>query len=128
MKINDQILDITQVNTLTDLGFDVEKHSSMVFNFVGKDVSIEPLAKELSNFTCHDYLATMTTGDIIYLLPSKITTDSYEDYFLEIEKLNVRYVKRLYGYTGNTREFKGEKLIDSLFEALTWCIENKYIK
>lgn len=127
MKIDDQILDFTQVNTLTDLGFDVEKHSSMCFLLHGSDVSISTLTKDKSHFTGYDHIATMTTADIIDVLPSKITDSYGDDYFIQIDKIDVRYVRWLYGSVEHAEEFEGEKLIVNLFDALVWCIKNKYI-
>ena len=66
-------------------------------------------------------IPTMTIGDIIDILPERI----HKNYYLEIGKCYVGYYCEDHiSINGEV----GEKLIDSLFEMLKWCIKEKYIK
>ena len=63
---------------------------------------------------------TLTIGDILNILPERI----HKNYYLEIGKCYVGYCCEDHiSLNGEV----GEKLIDSLFEMLKWCIKENYI-
>ena len=115
MEIKEQILNISQVQKLIELGFDVEKHSSLKSN--GEQIII----KDEFYIGGAPLFPTMTIGDIIKILPVKIK----ENYFLSV---NSEYCVYSMIREINTIFFTREKeLINNLFNTLVWCIKNKHI-
>ena len=126
MEIEDQVLSISQVQELQELGFDVEKYASMCWVAYTSDE--EPYEKEhnlsiLDEF-CYESaslepIPTMTIGDIIDILPIEI-----DEYVLDMNRKYVSYDSKqnslYYGYR--------HRFIDSLFDCLVWCIKEKHIK
>jgi hypothetical protein len=126
MKIEDQVLSIEQVRELQELGFDIEKHSSMCWVAYTSDE--EPYEKEYSlsildefcyESTSLEPMPTLNIGDMIDVLPEII----HKKYTLEISKYYVDYCDDHFSINGEVEE----KLIDALFETLKWCIKNNYI-
>jgi hypothetical protein len=126
MKLEDQVLSIEQVRELQELGFDVEKHSSMCWVAYTSDE--EPYEKEYSLSILDEFcyesaslepIPTMTIGDIIDILPIEI-----DEYVLNMNRKYVSYDSKqnslYYGYR--------HRFIDSLFDCLVWCIKEKHIK
>ena len=125
MKIGEQVLNISQVQKLIELGFNVRKHSSIYYvpNWVIKwgedeiqdyDLVIGELREE--DIDC---IPTLTIGDIIEVLPENIDNN----FFLMFEKDYVAYNNRYLVLMS-----KEEKnLITALFECLVWCIKQKHI-
>ena len=125
MKIEEQVLNISQVQKLIELGFNVRKHSSIFYvpNWVIKwgedeiqdyDLVIGELREE--DIDC---IPTLTIGDIIEVLPEEIS----EIYYIEVGKTYI-------GYYGNEEWFylfSDYRLINALFECLVWCIKQKHI-
>ena len=126
MNIKDQVLSIEQIQELQELGFDVEKYSSMYFvpNWItkyGVDEIQDYLLTigELGDDYEGDCIPTLTVGDIINVLPTEI-----DEYVLNMNRRYVAYDSKIttlfYAYR--------RRLIDSLFDTLVWCIKNKYIE
>jgi phosphoenolpyruvate synthase/pyruvate phosphate dikinase len=126
MKLEDQVLSIEQVQELQELGFDIEKHSSMCWVAYTSDE--EPYEKEYSLSILDEFcyesaslepIPTMTIGDIIDILPIEI-----DEYVLNMNRKYVSYDSKqnslYYGYR--------HRFIDSLFDCLVWCIKEKHIK
>jgi hypothetical protein len=129
MKLEDQVLSIEQVRELQELGFDVEKHSSMCWVAYTSDE--EPYEKEYSLSILDEFcyesaslepIPTMTIGDIIDILPIEI-----DEYVLDMNRKYVSYDSNdskqnslYYGYR--------HRFIDSLFNCLVWCIKEKHIE
>ena len=127
MEIKEQVLSIAQVQELQELGFDVEKYSSMYFvpNWITK-YGIDEIQDylltigELGDDYEGDCIPTMTIGDIIEVLPTEIGK-----YVLNINKRDVSYYDNktttlFYAYR--------YRFIDSLFDCLVWCIKEKHIE
>ena len=124
MKIEDQVLNIEQVQELQELGFDVIKNSSAIVIIKENDtfiVSKEMVEKNIFGITdkLEDMFYTMTIGDIINIIPTKIN-----EYMLDMNRAYISYdnTKNNLYYTSRY------KFIDNLFDCLVWCIKHKYIK
>lgn len=122
MNIEDQVLSINQVQQLQELGFDVEKYASMAFlNFsscIPPKYSITNYQREIKSKI--EYIPTLTIGDIIEILPEKIS----EIYYIEIGKNYIDYCSNDKSLNG----FVEDNLINALFETLKWCIINRHIE
>lgn len=128
MVIEDQVLNLEQVRELQELGFDVEKHSSMCWVAYTSDE--EPYEKEYSlsilDEFCYESASleptpTMSIGDIIEVLPFKIDTH----YFLSI---NSEFCTYSMSGDFDTIFFTREKgIMNNLFNTLVWCIKEKHI-
>lgn len=124
MNIKEQVLRIEQVVKLQDLGFDVVKNSSVIVIIKENDtfiVSKEMVEKNIFGITdkIKDMFYSMTIGDIINIIPTKIN-----EYILDMNKEYISYdnTKDDLYYTSRY------KFIDNLFDCLVWCIKHKYIK
>ena len=126
MKLEEQVLSKEQVQELQELGFDVEKYSSMYFvpNWITK-YGIDEIKDylltigELGDDYEGDCIPTMSIGDIINVLPENIDNN----FFLMFEKDYVAYNNR-YSVLMSKEE---KNLIIALFETLKWCIKEKHI-
>lgn len=126
MNIKDQVLSINQVQKLQELGFDVEKYASMYYcpNWItkfGVDEIQDYLLQigELGEDYDGDCIPTMTIGDIINIIPTKIN-----EYMLD---MNIECIS--YDDTKNNLYYSSiYRFIDNLFDCLVWCIKHKYIK
>ena len=115
MKLENQILSIKQVRELQELGFDVEKYSSIKSN--GKKV----VAEDDFYIGAAPLFPTMTIGDIINVLPFNIDTH----YFLSI---NSEYCAYSMSGDFDTIFFTREKgIMNNLFKTLVWCIKQRHI-
>lgn len=131
MEIKEQVLSKEQVQELRELGFDVEKYASMCWveqsPFLPDEETVkyelEILTDSLiGNKGSLDVIPTLTTGDIIEVLPEKIE----EDYFLSVISEYCAY-----SMVGGIQTifFTCEKeLINNLFNTLVWCIKQKHIE
>ena len=124
MNIEEQVLRIEQVVKLQDLGFDVVKNSSAIVIIKENDtfiVSKEMVEKNIFGITdkIEDMFYSMTIGDIINIIPTKIN-----EYILDMNREYISYdnTKDNLYYTSRY------KFIDNLFDCLVWCIKHKYIK
>ena len=125
MKIGEQVLNISQVQKLIELGFNVRKHSSIYYtpNWVIKwgESEIQDYVLVIGELREEDIdcIPTLTIGDIIEVLPEEIS----EIYYIEVGKTYI-------GYYGNEEWFylfSDYRLINALFECLVWCIKQKHI-
>lgn len=126
MKLEEQVLNLKQVQELQELGFNVKKYASMCW--LSYESDIPPYEKE-KNLTTHDIycyessslepIPTMSIGDIIEVLPTKI------DEFLLYT--NLKYVAYDNKTTNLFYTYKC-RFIDSLFDCLVWCIKQKIIE
>ena len=112
MKIEEQVLNISQVQKLIELGFDINKYSSLKSN--GKQI----IVKDDFYIGGAPLFPTLTIGDIIDVLPTEIGK-----YVLNINRRDVSYDSRtnilFYAYR--------YRFIDSLFDCLVWVIKQKHI-
>ena len=116
MKIEDQVLSIEQVRELQELGFDIDKHSSLRTN--GKEV----YTKDDWYIGGAPLFSTMTIGDIIKVLPVRLEDSTFT---LGINSSKVEYYSKYFdSYSFEAIE---ETLIDVLYETLKWCIKQKHI-
>ena len=125
MKIEDQVLSINQVQELQELGFDVAKYGSMYYcpNWIEKFgvdeiqdylLQIGGLGEDYDG----DCIPTMTIGDIINIIPTKIN-----EYVLDMNKECISY-----NDTKNNLYYSSiYRFIDNLFDCLVWCIKHRYI-
>ena len=123
MNIEEQVLRIGQVVKLQDLGFDVIKNSSAIVIIKENDTFIvdkEMIEKNIFGITdkIEDMFYSMTIGDIINIIPTKIN-----EYVLDMNREYISYddTKDNLYYTSRY------KFIDNLFDCLVWCIKHKYI-
>ena len=124
MKLKDQVLSIEQVRELQELGFDVRKHSSLYFveekSFIKEKFIVLPEQIDITKVPADvKIIPTMTTGDIINILPIEI--------YQYVLVMNKKYIA--YDDGANTLFYAyRHRFIDSLFDCLVWCIKEKYIK
>ena len=141
MNIENQVLSIDQVRELQELGFDIVKHASMEYAPIydnefktvnhylrvrgtgGSTLIIHPHKEE------DVYISTLTIGDIIEILPLYIKDNGNNTYWREITYNGILYYRpKPVDWVFNTFYEKPNKpLIEALFEALKWCITNKYL-
>ena len=137
MKLEDQVLSIKQVRELQELGFDIEKHSSMYYtpNWITKFgvdeiqdylLQIGGLGEDYDG----DCIPTMSIGDIIEVLPEKIKTysanaDEEINFYPRINNTGIIYTTTMI----DDCIFCSieDKLINNLFNTLVWCIKEKHI-
>lgn len=124
MKLEDQVLTIEQVQELQKLGFDVRKHASLYFveekSFIKEKFIVLPEQIDITKVPADvKIIPTMTTGDIINILPIEI--------YQYVLVMNKKYIA--YDDGANTLFYAyRHRFIDSLFDCLVWCIKEKYIK
>ena len=124
MKLEDQVLSIEQVQELQELGFDVRKHASLYFveekSFIKEKFIVLPEQIDITKVPADvKIIPTMTTGDIINILPIEI--------YQYVLVMNKKYIA--YDDGANTLFYAyRHRFIDSLFDCLVWCIKEKYIK
>ena len=119
MNIKDQVLSIEQIQELQELGFDVEKYSSLKSN--GKQI----ITKDDFYIGGAPLFPTLTIGDIIDILPHHkfLLEKGYEDtnmYHLEHKFSSLEGIKILQHESGS--------FLRLLFDNLKWCIINKHIE
>lgn len=120
MKIEDQVLSIEQIKELRELGFDVNKHSSLKSN--GKQI----ITKDDFYIGGAPLFPTLTIGDIMDILPKVINSHGIEygrnaDYGLSLIYLNKYYIRYIGIHISLALIiFESYNLIDVLFEALKW--------
>ena len=124
MKLKDQVLSIEQVRELQELGFDVRKHASLYFveekSFIKEKFIVLPEQIDITKVPADvKIIPTMTTGDIINILPIEI--------YQYVLVMNKKYIA--YDDGANTLFYAyRHRFIDNLFDCLVWCIKEKYIK
>ena len=124
MKLEDQVLSIEQVRELQKLGFDVRKHASLYFveekSFIKEKFIVLPEQIDITKVPADvKIIPTMTTGDIINILPIEI--------YQYVLVMNKKYIA--YDDGANTLFYAyRHRFIDSLFDCLVWCIKEKYMK
>ena len=125
MEIKNQVLSIEQVQELQELRFDVEKYSSMYYcpNWIEK-FGVDEIQDyllvigSLYGGDNEDCIPTMTIGDIINIIPTKIN-----EYVLDMNRECISYDS-----TKNNLYYSSiYRFIDNLFDCLLWCIKHKYI-
>ena len=135
MKLEDQVLSIEQVQELQELGFNIEKYASMCWVTYTSDE--EPYEKKynlsiLDEF-CYESASleptpTMSIGDIIEVLPQRITMNNTGYILKTLHKFDISYTdcagRKLNAFNLSLETLN---LIDALFETLKWCIKQKHI-
>ena len=125
MNLKDQVLSIEQVRELQELqelGFDVNKHSSLKSN--GKQIIVQ------DDFYIGGapLFPTMTIGDIIEVLPQRITMNNTGYILKTLHKFDISYTdcagRKLNAFNLSLETLN---LINALFETLKWCIKEKHI-
>lgn len=137
-----QVLDISQMQHLKDLGIDTSKAGAVRTDIlVTSDLDEFQKAEDVLVFTESesDYfefenpIDTFTLQDILDLLPKEIR-DKDDDKFVLTVEYGIRHKVWYIGYyyydvSFNDNDFfKGKELIDAAYEMLCWCIENGYVK
>ena len=148
MKLEEQVLSLEQVRELQELGFDVEKHSSMCWIKYKSDIEpyeetchLTTLDESCYETSCLSPIPTLTALDIIDILPEVLDRPRiiHRNYYLFITKLAVSYSNRdrydhefiryIETKNPNFHPFENKKSFTiCLFEALKWCIEEKHIE
>ena len=139
-----QCLDISQMKHLKDLGIDTSKAGAVRTDiWVTSDLDEFQKAEDVLVFTESesDYfefenpIYTFTLQDILDLLPSTIdteTTDEINEYWLELGVSERDKSYWFVQYRSVDDKIYVNKdigtLIDSAYEMLCWCIENRYVK
>lgn len=123
MNLKDQVLSIEQIKELRELGFDVNKHSSLKSN--GKQI----ITKDDFYIGGAPLFPTMTIGDIIEVLPQRITMNNTGYILKTLHKFDISYTdcagRKLNAFNLSLETLN---LIDALFETLKWCIKEKHIE
>jgi hypothetical protein len=141
MKIEKQVLSIEQVRELQELGFDVSKYASMCYTtYINKSKSHEEICYLTifrGNFMRELFMRglfiklipTLTTGDIIEILPLYIKDKKNNNYWREINYNGIIYYRpeKVNWLFTTYYEKPNKPLIEALFETLKWCIKEKYI-
>ena len=133
-----QVLDISQMQHLKELGVDISRASTSWYRVLitGSDTVVTdwfPVFGTLS--VCaptmrYETMPTFTLQDILDLLPDSIKdVDGYEN-DLSIDKFDkIWYVSySLSDEFEPMQDFDKEELIDAAYEMLCWCIENGYVE
>ena len=116
-----QVLDISQMQHLKDLGVDTSNASCYIWYAEGKEYLYWGKCKD-SNGT-----PVFTLHDILELLP-KVITKEENGYYLEICRNGNTYYVTYYWLDHPLVEYKNEKFIDAAYEMLCWVIENGYLE
>ena len=133
MKLEDQVLSIEQVQELQELGFDVRKHASLYFveekYFVKENFIVLPEQIDITRVPEDVKITpTLTIGDIIEVLPQRITMNNTGYILKTLHKFDISYTdcagRKLNAFNLSLETLN---LIDALFEMLKWCIINKHI-
>lgn len=125
-----QVLDISQMQHLNELGVDTSKASmkwvNKYYNAYGDDFEKVPVSVNLDTEYYQSFGCAFTLQDILELLPNKID----DELILFIEKGKHKW--RI-GYTDIIsdeifEDFSDKNFIDATYEVLCWCIENGYLE
>lgn len=115
--MNGQVLSISQMEHLQELGLDTSKASCYIWEAEGKEYLYWGKCEDANG------IPTFTLPDILELLPkeicgSDITIYHHRNYWC------IYWCIYYYGiYT-----VKNKSLIDAAYRMLCWCIENGYLK
>ena len=125
MNLKDQVLSIDQVQELQELGFDINKYSSMCWIydrlFSTEDETTKAMICQIKS------IPTLTIGDIIEILPKEIDFKFGIIWIISIQFLNNKYQVFYSCEKQIARVDSDKKYINALFETLKWCIANKHI-
>lgn len=127
--MNDQVLTITQMSRLKELGIDTSKAfmcyclTDGVVDGDG-DVSIEVMPKKRYNWT--SYVPTFTLHDILKLLPSSLTFDGIE-YNFQMSKgmIGYRHEDAEDDHWANSYAITNGDILNSAYRLLEWYQEYK---
>ena len=143
MNLKDQVLSINQVQELQELGFDVSKYATLYWascdgcssaNCFERQILELNISKSKCCVNQTNIIPTLTIGDIMDILPKVINSHGIEygrnaDYGLSLIYLNKYYIRYIGIHISLALIiFESYNLIDVLFEALKWCIQNKHIE
>lgn len=140
MAIIDQVLSISQMLHLKELGIDTSKASmSLVYRDAYGDIVEWEIVSEWHEADIGEHnpyirslYGTFTLQDVMDLLPKQIKSNG-RTYYLFID----HQVNRVaYGFIGEYGmswlspifSFSDRPLLDALYKMLVWCIENGYVK
>lgn len=139
MNLYEQVLNITQVQELINIGFDVRKYATSAVieakdgNYYIVDRRLLSINMGFMETEVIEYFETLSIGDIMEILPAFIDIPFPAEmkiypirYFIDVNKAGVWY------YNNDSKSslisFLKTNIINSLFEILKWCIKNKHIK
>lgn len=135
-----QVLDISQMQHLKDLGVDTSNASACWFRVLGigdlRVFTIWSLAfnKYITKTDGIDtqIVPTFTLQDILDLLPKEMVDKDDDKFVLKVEYGITRKVWYIgyyyYDVTFYDLLFSGENLIDAAYGMLCWCVENGYVE
>lgn len=132
-----QVLDISQMHHLEELGVDTSKanfywhRTKSLNNYNDWDewklhYGVLRLARGFTTINCQ-YVRTFTLQDILDLLPKEISVYGVA-HVLNVIFPNEDLWEVSYCFGGRCEEyFMDETLIDAAYEMLCWCAENGYV-
>lgn len=137
-----QVLDISQMHHLEELGVDTSKanfywhRTKSLNNYNDWDewklhYGVLRLARGFTTINCQ-YVRTFTLQDILDLLPQE-TSPQGTGYSLYIDYQEMRIAYCFVDRDGMcwlepTFDLRDNELIDAAYEMLCWCIENGYVR
>lgn len=133
--MKDQVLSISQMRHLRDLGVDTSKASMCWLREPNNHTRYEVFVHDddCYEMSCLDPVPTFTLQDLLNIIPSRVLSKSNEVFSLRIE----RYIDGWEVYYGTTEDSDGSKLFtpidrDTLLEAaynmLCYLAENKLLE
>ncbi len=126
---DNQVLSIEQCNHLRKLGWTDFPHYTDKTG-IGLIFPTEYTCKRFKPISALHYL-TLTTADIMEVLPSEIINDSHEVLTLKIYKNGNDRFYVCYSTNDDVEQEEHEAdstLIEALYDTLVWCIENGYVE
>lgn len=115
-----QVLDISQMQHLKELGVDTSNASCYTWYAEGKEYLYWGKCKD-SNGT-----PVFTLQDILDLLPTEINKDGHS-YYIEMYRNQERYYLAYYWLDNLLISLNEVEFIDAAYEMLCWVIENGYL-
>ena len=123
--MNGQVLSISQMEHLQELGLDTSKASCYIWESEGKEYLYWGKCEDING------IPIFTLQDILELLPTIIKHED-EAYYIEIGKYVSLKESWYVRYSNNCEEELQYKvrndLLEVAYEVLCWCIENGYLK
>ena len=131
--MEEKVLSIKEMQELIDMGIDVSK-ASMCWYVPFYSGIPELVFNNKLNSSFEGAIPTFTLLDILDILAKIYKTEPFESYY--IEPINIRnnamyFVKDWYDGQRDRKDVlysvKEDTLLNSAFQMLKWCKENKYI-
>lgn len=132
--MNNNVLSIEQMKHLLDLGLKIDDASCSYSKHIPTNRSEVIWGyEEDTNDVMFETIPAFTLQDILEILPSRIVEDWGIVYILKIEQLSEDDIKEwnigycTVDYSEYIVNYTSTNIIETAYDILCWCIENKYI-